>query len=313
MGLIFLGTSEFAVEPLRQLVANGIAVDCVVTQPDKKRDRGKKIKGTPVKEVALELDLTVYQPENVNTAESVDFLKKFNADFLVVIAYGQLLSEQLLAIPSIVPLNVHGSLLPKYRGAAPIERAVIAGERVTGVTLIKVVKALDAGEMYLKREMEISDTMTSGDVESKLKVLGAQILIKGIQALQNGELTGIVQNSENATYAHKITKEDRYIAFNSQGKDIINLVRGLQPRTFALAFYKGEPLGICKAVYEPINLLGEMGEIIKIDKKKGILVQCKVGGIFITKLKPSGKKVMDFKAYLNGNPLNIGEKLKSSK
>ena len=313
MGLIFFGTSEFAVESLKQLVANGIPVDCVVTQSDKKRNKEKEISGTPVKEVALKLGLTIYQPENVNTTESINFLKKFNPDFLVVIAYGQLLSEQLLTIPSIVPLNVHASLLPKYRGAAPIERAVINGERVTGITLIKVVKALDAGEIYLKRKMEISDTMTSGDVESKLKVLGAQILIEGIQGLQNGELTGIAQNSKNATYAHKIIKEDRYITFNSHSKDIVNLIRGLQPRTFAFAFYNSKPLGICEAVYESTDLLGEIGEIIRIDKKKGILVKCKVGGIFIIKLKPYGKKVMDFKAYLNGNPLNIGEKLESSK
>ena len=311
MGVVFLGTSDFAVEPLRMLVANGIAVDCVVTQPDRKRDRGKKIKGTPVKEAALELGLTIYQPENVNTDESIEFLKNYNPDFLVVIAYGQILSEKLLAISNIVPLNVHGSLLPKYRGAAPIERAVMAGEKVSGVTLIKVIKAIDAGDMYLKEKMEISETMTSGDVETQLKVIGGEILIKGIEGLKNGNLVGVAQNNDAATYAHKISKKDRYIAFDSRGQDIINLVRGLQPRTFALAFYKGEPLGICEAFYEPIGKLGTFGEIIKIDKKKGILLQCKVGGIFVTKLKSSGKKEMDFKAYLNGNPLTIGEKLES--
>lgn len=311
MGLIFFGTSEFAINSLKQLVAEGITVDCVVTQPDRKRNRGKKINGTPVKEVAMELGLTLYQPENVNTVESVNFLKKFNVDFFIVIAYGQLLSKQLLEIPSIVSLNVHGSLLPKYRGAAPIERAVINGERITGVTLIKVIKDLDAGEMYLRREIEISDNMTSGDVESKLKVFGAQILIEGIKGLQNGKLKGISQNNKDATYANKITKEDRYIIFNSHGKDIINLIRGLQPRTFALAFYNSEPLGICEALYEPTSLPGEIGEIIKIDKKKGILVKCKVGGIFITRLKFSGKNTMDFKSYLNGNSFNIGEKLES--
>ena len=311
MGVVFLGTSDFAVEPLKMLVSNGITVDCVVTQPDRKRDRGKKIKGTPVKEVALELGLTIYQPENVNTDGSIDFLKKFNPDFLVVIAYGQILSEKLLAIPNIVPLNVHGSLLPRYRGAAPIERAVMAGDKITGVTLIKIIKALDAGDMYLKKEMIISDTMTSGEVESQLKVLGGQILIEGIQGIQNGNLVGLAQNSEEATYAHKITKEDRYIDFESNGETIINLIRGLQPRTFALAFYKGEPLGICEAIYAPINKMGALGEIIKIDKKKGILVQCKVGGVFIIKLKPSGKKEMDVKAYFNGNSLTVGEKLES--
>lgn len=309
MSVVFLGTSDFAVPSLKLLVESGIDVHCVVTQPDRKKDRGKQLKGTPVKDAALALGLPVYQPENVNVQEAIDYLKAFEPDFLVVIAYGQILSEAVLEIPKIAPLNVHGSLLPSYRGAAPIERAVMAGEAKSGVTLIKVVKALDAGDMYLKKEVTITEDMTSGDLENELKILGGKLLVEGIKGIKKGILVGEPQDDLKATYAHKIKKEDRYISFEASGRIIVDLIRGLQPRTFALAFFRGNPLGICEGFYEPDASGGKPGEIIKIDKKKGILVQCRVGGFYITKVKPQGKKIMDFKAYINGNPIQLGEVL----
>ncbi len=257
MNIVFMGTPDFSVESLKRLKEKHNVV-AVVSQPDKPKGRGKKLVNTPVKQFALDNGIEkIYQPEKIKDEDFVKVLKDLNADLFVVVAYGQLLSEQVLNIPKYGCINVHGSLLPKYRGAAPIQWAIINGEEKTGVTIQYMEKGLDSGDMILKEEIIIEKTETYKTLYDKMSIVGADALIKAIELIETGNVNAEKQNHDEATYAPMIYKEMGHINWNNSSKDIINLIRGINPIPMAYSIYKDEVFKISEAE----EVLGYSGNI----------------------------------------------------
>ncbi|HHW47147.1 MAG TPA: methionyl-tRNA formyltransferase [Clostridiaceae bacterium] len=272
-----MGTPEFAVPSLDMLVKEGYNVAAVVTQPDKPKGRGKKLSAPPVKEYALEKGIRVLQPEKVKTSEFVNELKSINPDLLITAAYGKILPADVLDIPKFGCINVHASLLPKYRGAAPINWAIINGEKVTGITTMYTDIGMDTGDILLKSEVEITDDMTAGELHDKLAVLGAEVLKETLKELQNGTLKRFPQSDEEATYAPMIQKDIGKIDWTKSAREIHNLVRGTNPWPGAFSFYKGERMRIWKtrfshnmadaAAQDGVSRNNKPGTICRIEKE----------------------------------------------
>lgn len=244
MKVVFMGTPDFSVPTLEALFNNGYEISLVISQADKAKGRGKKVLHTPVKEKALQLGLDVFQPDNINSIESIDKIQQENPDVIVVVAYGQILKEDILNIPRFGCINVHASLLPKYRGAAPINWAIINGEKNTGVTTMVMEKGLDSGDMLLKRETIILNKETAGELHDRLMKMGADLLIETLKKLETRNLTKIPQIHEEATYAPMMSKDLGKIDWNKKAVLIQNLVRGTQPWPGAYATYKNNSLKI---------------------------------------------------------------------
>ena len=267
MRVIFMGTPNFAVPSLEALLQHHEVV-LVVTQPDKPKGRGKKIAFSPIKECALQHNIPVLQPAKVREPEFVERLWEYQPDLIAVTAFGQILTEDILSIPKYGCINVHGSLLPKYRGAAPMQWAIIDGETVTGITTMYMAKGLDSGDMLLKEEVEITPEDTFATVHDKMAVVGANLLVETLQKLENGTLQREEQNHDAATYAPMLTKETGHIDWSKTAKEIINLIRGLNPAPAAYVIYENEVLKIFKA--EQTDIITESqkcGEIVAVVKK----------------------------------------------
>ncbi|WP_352400251.1 methionyl-tRNA formyltransferase [Anaerotignum sp.] len=305
MRVIFMGTPDFAVYSLKALITQHEVI-AVVSQPDKPKGRGKKVVSTPVKEYALEQGIPVYQPEKARDPEFVALLQGLQPDVIAVTAFGQILPEDILNIPKYGCINVHGSLLPKYRGAAPMQWSIIDGEAVTGITTMFMAKGMDTGDMLLKAEVPIHPDDNFASVHEKMAEAGGNLLLETLAALQAGTVTRVPQDHEAATYAPMITKETGHIDWSKSAKEIINLMRGLDPTPGAYAMYEGEPLKLFKG--EKANeeyAQGKMGEIVDVIKK-GVVVKCGDGAVTITELQARGKKRMSADAYLRGNAMNKG-------
>ena len=301
MKVVFMGTPDFAVYTLKALYENDYEIKAVISQPDKQKGRGKKFQPTPVKEYAESVGLKVYQPERIKDKEFVDFLKTIEADFYVVVAYGQILSEQILSFPKKASINVHGSLLPKYRGAAPIQRAIINGEKTTGITTMLMAKECDAGDMLLKKELEILPEDTYETLHDKLAPLGAQLLI---QTLKNyDELIPEKQDPELVSYAPMISKQTGRINFNDKTENIINLIHGLNPFPGAYATINEKTIKIFDGLSDNIATSKEPGEVVFCDTKNGIGIKTADGVLKVTLLQESGGKKMDSTAYMRGHSL----------
>ena len=302
MKVVFMGTPDFAVPSLEMLV-NKHQVLAVFTQPDKPKGRGKKLAFSPVKEKALSYGLTVYQPEKIKELQFVELLNSLDADIFVVVAFGQILPESILNIPPKGCINVHGSLLPKYRGAGPIQWAVINGEKVTGVTTMYMEKGLDSGNMILKKEMEITEEDTYGSVSQKMSLLGAKALEETLEAIEKGQAPSIPQNPEEATYAPKIEKEFGHIVWDAPSGRIMNLIRGLDPQPSAYTFYQEEPIKIWKArIWNGGSENGQPGEVIQVNKNS-FVIKTADGALEILELQAKGGKRMDTGAYLRGHEI----------
>ncbi len=272
MKIVFMGTPEFAVPSLDMLVREGYDIAAVVTQPDKPKGRGKKLAAPPVKEYALEKGIEVLQPEKIKTGDFVDQLRNIAPDLLVTAAYGKILSRELLDIPPLGCINVHASLLPKYRGAAPINWCIINGEKVTGVTTMLTDEGMDTGDILLKRQVEITDDMTAGELHDKLSVIGAEVLKETLIKLREGTLERIPQNHEEATYAPMIDRSIGEIDWNKSAWEIHNLVRGTNPWPGAYTFYKGDRMKVWKTrVAEGEYTRSKPGTICKITKEELIV------------------------------------------
>lgn len=259
-----MGTPDFAVPCLEKLIINKYDVVGVFTQPDKKKGRGQKFSFSPVKELALKNNLPVFQPESLKNAEVLELIKKLNPELIVVVAYGKILPKNILEIPKYGCINVHGSLLPKYRGAAPIQWAIINGEKKSGVTTMFMDEGMDTGDMLLKAEIKIEDQDTSESLYFKLSKLGSELLIKTLDILQNGKLNPQKQNEEDATYSKMLTKEMGEIDWNKKATEIHNLVRGLFPWPVAKTKLNSKTLKIFKTrVLDGIS--GEPGNVKSID------------------------------------------------
>lgn len=309
MNVVFMGTPDFAVPSLRSLAGAGLAVRAVVTQPDRPRGRGKKVRPSPVKEEALRLGLPVCQPHRVREESFIGLLRDLKPDAVVVVAFGQILPAAVLDIPPMGCVNVHASLLPEYRGAAPIQRAVMAGEVETGVTTMKMDPGLDTGDILLQARTAISPEESFGAVHDRLAVLGAQLLLETLELLASGKLSGVPQDHSRATYAPVISREDEIINWAGRAGDIKNLVRGLDPwpgaRTWlgekVLKVWKVKEAGKVMVTGKPAGSAGRMlpGQVLGYDGE-GLAVKCGDRALVIRELQIEGGKRLAAEEFLRG-------------
>ncbi len=307
MKIVFMGTPEFSVPSLKALIEKHEVVH-VVTQPDRKIGRGQKVAFSEVKEVAIENNIPVFQPEKIKDQESVDFLKTIDADLFIVIAYGQILSEELLYMKKYGSINVHGSILPHLRGPAPIHWSVINGETETGVTVMYMDKGMDTGDMIKVAKMPIPENATTGEIYDEMSVLGANTLLEVLENLEKGEVNRTKQVDEEATYAKFIEKDLGHIDFNRDTKSVYDLIRGVTPFPSAYFFIEDVKYKIVKAE-KVADKFANSGEVVVADGKNGFVISTIDGGIRILEIQKQGSKAMDYKAFFNGNKLEIGTKV----
>lgn len=309
MNIIFIGSAKFGCPSLQGLIEAGHKIPLVVTQPDKQKGRGLKLSSTPVKELAGRFNLKVFQPGDINSAESQNCLKDFSPDLFVVIAYGQKLSPEVLAIPKIMPLNVHASILPKYRGAAPINWAIINGEKDTGNTIMKVVSRMDAGPIISQSRVVIEDSDDALSLEEKLSGDARDLLIPAINAIELNNFRLVEQEESLMSVAGKLDNKITRINWNEPALKIHNLVRGCVNWTAAFTIYKGKIIKLYKT-----RLPGEIqlnqavpGEITAVSEA-GIVVAAGNGFLSLQELQLEGKKKQPVWEFLNGNKVLPGEK-----
>ncbi len=300
MNIIFMGTPDFAVPSLKTLIDSDYDVVGVVCQPDRPKGRGKKMSSPPVKVLAEEHSIPVLQPEKIRTEEFFDKLKSFKPDLICVTAYGRIIPKNILELPKYGCLNVHASLLPKYRGAAPINWAIINGEKTTGITTMLMDEGMDTGDILLKEEIEIGDDDTSIELSEKLSNIGASLLIETIKNGQNDEIKPIKQNDDEATLAPIIKKDVGKIDWSISAEDIRNLIRGTQPWPGAFTSYNGKNLKIFKASVNSQN--GEPGQILEADGEK-LVVGTGNNSLEIQELQIEGGKRLKVSDFLRGNQI----------
>ena len=309
MKLIFMGTPDFSVGTLEALIAAGHEITLVVSQPDKPKGRGHELAPTPVKETALKHGLKVFQPKRLKDPETIRTLEETPADAIVVIAFGQIVPASILHMKKYGCINVHGSLLPKYRGAAPIQWAVIDGERESGVTIMQMDEGLDTGDMLLKGSVVLDEKETSASLFGKLSALGASLCVEALEKLEKGELTPEKQGESPTEYARMLTKEMGELDFSRDAVTLERLIRGFNPWPSAYTRLGDKTLKIWAAdvceKQEPESQPGTVTEVAKQD----FTVACGEGALKITELQLQGKKRMDAAAFLRGYHLEAGMKL----
>lgn len=306
MKVIFMGTPEFSVGTLEALIEAGHEIVLAVTQPDKPKGRGKEMQLTPVKECALAHGIEVYQPRKIRDPECVEELRKYEADVIVVIAFGQILPKEILEMTKYGCINVHASLLPKYRGAAPIQWSVINGEEVTGVTTMQMDEGLDTGDMILKTEIPMDAEETGGTLHDKLAEAGAKLCVETLKAVEDGTAVFTKQGESPTAYAKMLDKKLGDIDWKKTAAEIERLIRGLNPWPSAYTSWENKVMKIWRAeVTETENNKTEPGTVIKVEKD-GFTIQCGENGLKILELQIPGKKRMDAGAFLRGYELNEG-------
>jgi methionyl-tRNA formyltransferase len=303
--IVFLGTPDFAVPALREIIAQGYEVTLVVTQGDKKRGRGKVTSKSPVKIAAEELGIEVHQPENINSEESLELIRSHNPDFIIVVAYGQILSEKFLLIPKIECLNIHASLLPKYRGAAPINWAIIKGETETGVCIMKVERGLDSGPVFKTESIYMDDKITAGELHDILMHMGAKLVAKVLESIAQGKITPMEQDSSQASYAPMLSKSMSIIDWDDSCRNVNNLIRGLDPWPGSVITYETKEIKIFNTSLVLTNHGEKPGTILEVNEQ-GICIACRDGYIIVREIQLPGKKRMPVKQFLLGNKLEIG-------
>ena len=321
--VVFMGTPDFAQESLKCLVEAGYPILGVVTNPDKPKGRGMKMIASPVKQYALEKGLIVYQPEKVkNNVEFLDQIKKLQPDVICVVAYGKILPKELLEIPKLGCINVHGSLLPKYRGAAPIQWAVLNGDETTGITTMYMDAGMDTGDMILKKEVAIGEEETTGELWNRLSKIGGELLVETLKLIEEGKAPRTKQG-EDFTLAPMLQKEMAKIDWQHQSaRQIMNLIRGLNPIMGAYSFLNGKKLKFWKAKLlsqqELLNQFEELkeyayklkqiepGTVLFATPKQGLFIQANEGILEILEVQAENAKRMNAKDFLRGNPIQAG-------
>lgn len=314
MKIVFFGTPDFSIPTLKMLIESKHEVIAVVTQPDKPVGRNGKVVFSPVKQLALEHNIPVFQYAKIRL-EGVKQLVDLNADLFVTAAYGQILSKEILEASKHGVYNVHGSLLPKYRGAAPIQWAVINGEKTTGITILKSDVGMDDGNMILKREVEIGENETAGELFDRLAVVGADCMAEALKQLENGTITFTPQNHEEATICRMLKKEQNKIDFSKTASQVKSLVLGLNPWPVAEFTLKEGRFKVYKAQVvsaeqiERLNLTKEynVGEVVLASNKLGLIVKCGEGFVELTEIQAENGKVMSAKSLLNGKQILVGQ------
>lgn len=306
--IVLMGTTDFAVPALNKLVEAGHDVAAVVAQPDRPNQRGKKIKFLPVKQRALELGIPVLQPERIKVPEVVEELRALKADVFVVAAYGQILSEEILFMPPLGSVNIHGSLLPKYRGAAPVHHAIIDGETESGVTIMKMDIGMDTGDMLSKVSVPIDAKTTVGYLHDLLAEKGAELLLDTLESLSNGSAIPEKQDENIATYADKVEKTTGKLDWNQTSFKILRRINGTDPFPGAYTELNGEKIK-CFAP-ESLDYSGEElpGTVLQADTKHGLVVKTGDGALAVGEIQMSGKKRMLSKVYFNGNSIALGSR-----
>lgn len=309
VNIVFMGTPAFAVPSLEALLKEGYRVVGVVTQPDRPQGRKKVLTPTPVKEAALRHGLPVMQPQRLRAPEAVEELASLKPDLIVTAAYGQILPKSVLDLPKYGCLNVHGSLLPKYRGGAPIQRSIINGEKETGVTLMYMAEGLDTGDMIAKTVVPIEDEDTAGTIFEKLSVVGAELLIRQLPMILDGTAERIPQNDEESTYAPNLTREDEKIDWHATSREIFNRVRGLVPFSGGFTTWNGEVFKVWAVAKPGVSSVGAPGQapgtVLNLSPA-GIEVQTGDGSVLLTRVQPAGKKAMDASEFIRGGVMSKG-------
>ncbi len=310
MKIVFMGTPDFAEKSLEAIYNSGHEILAVVTNPDRPKGRGMKMVASPVKEFAISKNLKIYQPEKVrNNVEFIEEIKALQPDVICVVAYGKILPKEILDIPRLGCINVHGSLLPKYRGAAPIQWAVINGEKVTGVTTMYMDIGMDTGDMILKEEVSIGEDETTGELWDKLSEVGAKLLVKTLKQIEDGTATRIPQG-EDFSMAPMLNKEMSKINWNSQSaQEIKNLVRGLNPIMGTYSYLNDKKIKFWKVDVLPLeNENVENGTILKSNSKDGLYIKAKDGMIKVLEIQGENSKRMPIQDFLRGNELEEGKR-----
>ena len=311
-----MGTPDFAASALRALCKAGHEVLLVVTQPDKPKGRSGKLQPSPVKEVALEMNLPLFQPEKIRDEEGIGRIEELHADICVVAAFGQLLPKRVLDAPKYGCVNIHASLLPQYRGASPIQQAIADGERVTGITIMQMDVGMDTGEILMQEQAEITDEDTAGTLFDRLAEKGATLIVKALPLIEQGKLTPVKQDEALATKCGKITKEAGLIDWNGSAADIVNHIRAYTPWPTAHCMHEGKIMKILRAKAVTSEQLSSLhtresnqapqaGTVVSADKT-GIVIKCADGAVRVLELQPEGKKPMDAAGFLNGHKLTVG-------
>lgn len=305
MNIIFFGTSEWAVPFLYTLNNSQHKIVCIITTPDKKRGRGKIVLPSPVKETAQVLNISVIQPENLKTPLSLENIKKYNAQIGVVVSYGKFIPEQLNKIFPHRIINVHPSLLPLYRGPAPMNWAIINGDKLTGVTIMEVSNKMDAGDIFMQWVTKIDEKDNYISLSEKLSNIGRKMLLCCLENIKYGRISRKKQREEPTTYAPPLKKEDGRLNFKESASTIARKIRGMNPKPGTFTFLNGKRLKILKVSPIPLKEK-DYGKIIKIDKD-AFCISCKDGALKVEQVQMEGKKTMDSSSFLRGFPLKQGE------
>ena len=314
MKIVYMGTPDFAVPALAALAESGYEVAGVVTQPDKPKGRSKTLVPTPVKEEALKHGIPVYQPKKVREPEFVETLKEIGSDIIIVAAFGQIIPKEILDMPEFGCINIHASLLPKYRGAAPIQQAVINGDKEAGVTIMKMGIGLDTGDMISQASVPLAEDETGGSLFDRLADLGADLLVKTLPSIFDRTAVYEPQPEESPTpYVGMITKQMGLLDFHKDAEELERLIRGMDPWPSAYTFLNGKSLKVWKAAVEQkVSGSEEPGTIVNTDKE-GIHVACGQDRLVLKEIQLEGKKRMDAAAFLRGYPIETGTMLKDHK
>lgn len=312
MKVVYMGTPDFAVGALEAIMEAGHQVTAVVTQPDKPKGRGKEVQMSPVKACALKYNIPVLQPVKIKEAEAVETLRTYQADIFVVAAFGQILSEEILAMPKYGCVNIHASLLPKYRGAGPIQWAIINGEKITGVTIMRMDKGLDTGDMLFQKEVAIAPDETADTLHDKLAEAGAHLIVEALAKIEAGDVTPVKQKDEESCYAKMLTKAMGRIDWQMEAEKLDCLIRGLISWPGASTVFRGKNLKIWKeevvSEQDGFNAMAQPGTVVRVEKD-AFYVQTGKGILKILEVQPEGKKRMAVKDFLLGYPVKVGETL----
>lgn len=303
-----MGTSTFAVPSLEKLINSRCTIVGVVTQPDRPRGRGKKVLPTPVKEIAIKHNLSIYQPYRIKDSETINYILAWDPDLIVVVSYGQIIPIEILEYPRYGCVNLHASLLPEYRGAAPIQRAIMDGKNVSGITTMFMEEGLDTGDIIMQVPIPIDDNINHGDYENQLANVGAELLLDTIRALECGSMPRRKQDDNKATYAAMISREEEEIDWQNTAIDIHNKIRGLSPNPGAFTMINGTKVKIYSTCIIDEYAVGQVGEVVDINQD-GFAVQTKKGILLIKEVQRAGKNRMIAKDFLQGFTLNKGDLL----
>lgn len=306
MKVVFMGTPDFSVGALEALVKAGHEVTAVVTQPDRQKGRSLEMSFSPVKECALRYELPVFQPEKIKTAEAVEVLRGYEADIFVVAAFGQILSKEILEMPKYGCINIHASLLPKYRGAAPIQWAILNGDAITGVTIMQMNEGLDTGDILTTKEVEISAEETGESLFDKLAIAGAELLIETLPEIEKGTLTPIKQEEEKASHVRMLTKEMGKIDWEKEAIVLERLVRGMNSWPSAYCRLRNKNMKVWRAAVLEEDTDARPGEIVNVTKD-ALYIQTGKGQLVLQEVQLESKKRMQVKDFLIGYQLEAGE------